>query len=144
MVEPLYSVDEVAEILHLHPRTVRIYINEGRLAAKKIGKEWRVARSSLDALCGTQPKPGEAAPDTAAGPKRVSVSAVVDFTAENRNQADRISNSILAALTGKGAEYGEVRFDFIYYEGERKAKCVFWGDPVSIGNLLVLMGRIIE
>ncbi len=145
MVEPLYSVDEVAEILHLHPRTVRIYINEGRLAAKKIGKEWRVARSSLDALCGTQSKPGEAAlRDTAEVPKRVSVSAVVDFAAEDRNQADRISNSILAALTGKGAEYGEVRFDFIYYEGEGKAKCVFWGDPVFIGNLLVLMGKIIE
>ena len=48
----LYTVDQVAERLNLHAKTVRRYIRDGRLKAKRIGKEYRVARSDLDEFAG--------------------------------------------------------------------------------------------
>ncbi len=35
----LYTVDQVAERLNLHAKTVRRYIRGGRLKAKRIGKD---------------------------------------------------------------------------------------------------------
>ena len=142
MEDTLYSVDEVAEILHLHPRTVRIYLNEGKLAGRKIGKEWRISRAALNSFLGDEGVNPEV--EESSGRAALHVSAVIDLPARDREQATRLSNTILAALKGKGPEYSAVRFDFIYYEDERKARCVFWGDPVFIGNLLLLIGKIME
>ena len=40
----MYSLDQVAERLGLHVRTVRAYVRTGRLKAIRIGKQYRVAR----------------------------------------------------------------------------------------------------
>ena len=44
MTRHLYTADEVAERLNLHVKTIRRYIRDGRLKAKRIGKEYRVTR----------------------------------------------------------------------------------------------------
>jgi len=41
---------QVAGILGLHYKTVARMIREGRLPASKIGKEWRISRSDLEAF----------------------------------------------------------------------------------------------
>jgi excisionase family DNA binding protein len=144
MEKMYYSVDEAAEILNLHPHTVRIYVREGKLAGRKIGKEWRIPRTSLNALLGedtgTAEKPGDA--DDSREPERIRISAVIDIDAVSADRAGSIFSLITAALKGKGPEYGSVRFDFIYYESERKARCLLRGDPAAIGNLLVLLGNM--
>jgi excisionase family DNA binding protein len=145
MEEKLYSVDEVAEILHLHPRTVRRYIREGVLVGQKIGKEWRITRSALNTLLGEEHMPEKSAALKDQSEKvRFQVSAVADIQVQNEDEALRISNTILAALNGKGPEYSEVRFDFLYDKTERKARYVFWGDPAFIGTLLILFAKIKE
>ena len=48
------SVEQVAESLGLHVRTVRDYVRGGRLKAVRIGKQYRIARADLDALTGQQ------------------------------------------------------------------------------------------
>lgn len=50
MTEEMYSVEQVAEQLGLHVRTVRGYIRSGRLKAVRIGKQYRIARSDLAEL----------------------------------------------------------------------------------------------
>ncbi len=52
MTQELYSVEQVAERLGLHVRTVRNYVRDGRLKAVRIGKQYRIAREDLDALTG--------------------------------------------------------------------------------------------
>ena len=52
MNQQLYSVEQVAESLGLHVRTVRNYVRDGRLKAVRIGKQYRIARADLDALTG--------------------------------------------------------------------------------------------
>ena len=46
-IKQLYSVEEVADRLDLHVKTVRRIIREGRLPAKRIGKAYRITRAAL-------------------------------------------------------------------------------------------------
>ncbi|MBG0787603.1 MAG: helix-turn-helix domain-containing protein, partial [Anaerolineaceae bacterium] len=36
MVEKYYTVEQIAEIINLHPKTIQRYIREGRLNAQKV------------------------------------------------------------------------------------------------------------
>lgn len=46
----LLTADEVARVLGLQPTTIYQWCREGRLPAMKLGKEWRIRRSALDAF----------------------------------------------------------------------------------------------
>ena len=52
MSDELYSVEQVAERLGLHVRTVRNYVRDGRLKAVRIGKQYRISRADLEELTG--------------------------------------------------------------------------------------------
>ena len=46
-IEKLFTIDEIAKILRVHPRTVNRYIESGRLKASKLGT-WRIKQSDVD------------------------------------------------------------------------------------------------
>ena len=41
------TVNEAAEILRIHPKTVQRYLRLGKLPGVKLGKAWRVPKSAL-------------------------------------------------------------------------------------------------
>ena len=43
----LYSVEDLVDILKLSDRTVRAYLREGKIKARKIGLRWRVTEDNL-------------------------------------------------------------------------------------------------
>jgi excisionase family DNA binding protein len=47
-IDPWLTVPQVSDELKIHPATVRVWINSGRLAAVRAGRTWRVRRSELD------------------------------------------------------------------------------------------------
>lgn len=47
--EPLINADRAAELLKLHPKTVKKLAQSGALPGMKIGRVWRFRESSLDA-----------------------------------------------------------------------------------------------
>lgn len=47
MNEVYYNVEQIAQILNIHPKTVQRYIREGKLRAVKLGKSWRVTGHDL-------------------------------------------------------------------------------------------------
>ena len=49
-MEPLYTVEEVAEKLKIAPFSVRELLRKRKLNGFKIGKEWRVEESQLEAF----------------------------------------------------------------------------------------------
>ena len=73
------SMDQVAEQLGLHVRTVRRYVRHGRLRAVRIGKQYRVAREALDALTGRDATPPAIAAAAAgvASARHIEVSSIV-------------------------------------------------------------------
>lgn len=42
-----YRPEDIAEILTLHPATIRKWIRQGKLKAVKLGKVWRVTEEDL-------------------------------------------------------------------------------------------------
>jgi excisionase family DNA binding protein len=46
--EPLVDADEIAELLRLHPKTVRLKARRGEIPAYRIGKFWRFRKSEID------------------------------------------------------------------------------------------------
>ena len=42
------TLQEIAERLKLHPNTLRRYIKEGKLAAMKFGRVWRIEEKDLE------------------------------------------------------------------------------------------------
>lgn len=47
--EKLLTVDEVAQILRVLPKTVRSLLKEGKLPGFKVGRVWRIPEKSLRA-----------------------------------------------------------------------------------------------
>ncbi len=45
-----FTVEETAEYLKIHPKTITKWILSGRLKAAKVGREWRIPRSEIDKL----------------------------------------------------------------------------------------------
>jgi len=42
-----YSPEEIAELLNLHPATIRKWIRQGKLKAVKLGRVWRIMEEDL-------------------------------------------------------------------------------------------------
>lgn len=56
-IEKLYTVQEVAEILQVHERTVFRYMeagNKNQLKAFKVGRAWRIKESELNRYINNQ------------------------------------------------------------------------------------------
>jgi excisionase family DNA binding protein len=47
-MEPFMTSEEIAELLHVDPATIRRLVTKGELSAYRIGSEYRFARSDLD------------------------------------------------------------------------------------------------
>ena len=48
MENKFYTIDQVAEVLDIHHKTVRKFIKEGKLKANKVGKQWRISQIDLE------------------------------------------------------------------------------------------------
>ena len=47
LTKPMLTVHDAADFLQVRESTVRVLINEKRLRAVKIGKEWRITQADL-------------------------------------------------------------------------------------------------
>ena len=47
-----YTVEEVAQILKVHPRTVYRMLDRGELKGFKVGTVWRISQPTLEAFMG--------------------------------------------------------------------------------------------
>lgn len=47
VVDRLYTTEQVAKLLQIHPLTVLKYINSGKLRAVKLGRVYRIMETSL-------------------------------------------------------------------------------------------------
>ncbi|MFI5935783.1 helix-turn-helix domain-containing protein [Actinoplanes sp. NPDC051494] len=131
MDDSWYSVEQVAERLGLHVRTVRGYIREGRLAAVRIGKQYRIAQADLDALTGRP---------AARAPARAEVSAVVEIEDVPPAAADRIGTLLVA-----GAQLiPDLRVRTIHDEARSRLKVIVLGSPAATADLLGTLADVLR
>lgn len=98
MGDEFYTLEQVAELLELHVRTVRSYVREGRIKAVRIGKQYRVTRADLEAF--TSNKLPRATTQVVQTSRRVEVTTVVQIDAIDPDNASRIANTLVATSNG--------------------------------------------
>jgi excisionase family DNA binding protein len=125
MKEQYYSVDQVAQLLDIHPKTIQRYIREGKLRATKIGKAWRVSGHDLSLFTeGNANEPFELEGAT----EVVKSSSVIDIMIVHREKAYRIINTLNAAMNVKPSEYGEASIASQYIHSEHLLRLTLWGN----------------
>lgn len=140
MTQELYSVEQVAERLGLHVRTVRNYVRDGRLKAVRIGKQYRITRADLEAFTGG---PAPTTPREDAGRRhRVEVTTIVQVDAISQATADRIATTLLAAVNSPDGNDQPVRVQTGYDEERAGMKIVILSDPASTAALLRLLDAV--
>ena len=140
----LLSVDQVAERLGLHVRTVRRYVRHGRLRAVRIGKQYRVAREALDALTGRDTPPPAAAAAAAPGARQIEVSAIVQADGIDTETASRTTTALLAATNGRRDQGDPLRIDTIYDPARARLKVVLHGSAATTASLLKFINAYLE
>ena len=145
MAQDLYSVEQVADMLGLHVRTVRNYVRDGRLKAVRIGKQYRIAREDLDAFTGRSV--AGPARETARRSRHVGVSSIVEIDAISPDLASRISNGVVGAAQGRhkaGAAEEPVRVHAIYDEERARLKVIITGGITTTTDFLGLIKLMLE
>ena len=122
-----YTVDQISELLSLHPKTVQRYIREGKLRATKIGKGWRITGHDLSVFTENMQTSDKSYTNDEADVADVTVSAVVDIAVANKNDAIRIMNTLTAALNCKPPEFGRSSLRTQFIESESKVRATLWG-----------------
>lgn len=138
------TVEAVAEIMTVHTRTIRRYIKEKKLKAGKAGGQWRINSDDLKKFMGINsfeevanrivPDPDKRSYDIK-GKEKVLVSAVVDVNVASKEEALRLSSTIMAAMNGR-KDRDPARCDYLFYEEEGKARFMLWGQPLFVSTML--------
>ena len=132
----MYSVEQVAEILGLHVRTVRGYVRDGRLPAVRVGKQYRIAQRDFEAFA--RVPAGEPA---SAGP-RAHVSTVVYIENVARLTMDRITTHVSAAASSDPHRSGKLDVHFSYDESDCRLAIFVVGDVDPTVTILELIGIV--
>jgi excisionase family DNA binding protein len=144
MSQELYSVEQVADLLGLHVRTVRNYVRDGRLKAVRIGKQYRIAREDVEALTGREAAPSPA-PSGAARARHIEVSSIVQIDAISPDEASRVTNGLLATANSRSGGGGApLRVDALYDETRACLKLIITGDLATSAALLQLGSLYLE
>jgi excisionase family DNA binding protein len=135
MSEELYTVEQFAERLKLHPKTVLRFIKEGRLRAAKVGRSYRILRSDLEAFGGIAPPAGDA---------KARVTAIVDIPDVTPERAQRIATLFTSARIGAEAQAEPMSLDVAHDPALRAVKVVMVGSPADVATMLQILQAWLE
>lgn len=151
MEQRLYTVDEAAEFLQLHPKTLRRKIREGEIESTRVGKRYRLSEAQLRGYL------GEAGADILLPSwkqvetrQRVTTTAIVDITAVAPDAYQQLSNYLSAALnnvrTNEQSERadGRVSSHCSYVPETAELKIMLSGDIASVQSLLAMVNSLLE
>ena len=133
MIEKYYTVDQIAEMIELHPKTIQRYIREGRLSAQKIGKSWRVTGHDLSTFMEGPQRTDISS--TSSGMQEliggivndIKISTVMDIPVRNSAEAVQIANWTGAILNSRSPEQGPASMTSQYIESEHTMRLMLWG-----------------
>jgi len=126
MSENLHTLDQVADQLGLHVRTVRAYVRDGRLKARRIGKQYRVTPADLEALTGALPR----------RTRHAEASCIVEVDAVPPELAGRIATTLTASAQSRDPADQPLRIDTIYDPERARLKLIATGGLTTTASLL--------
>ena len=157
--DKFYTIDQIAELLGMHHKTIRKFITEDKLRASKVGKQWRISGHDLSVFmeesndrAGNEKISEELSIDyTTIGElvvdkmqQRINVSAVVDINEIEKDEYIRVSNTLIALANSKDIEIGKSTTHVKYYEKDKRLKVILWGNTKFIENMLSTISMLVE
>jgi excisionase family DNA binding protein len=130
-MQELYSVEQVANLLGLHVKTVRNYVRDGRLKAVRVGKQYRITGTDLEAFTGAP------LPAPARRTRHVEVSSIVQVDAISLESMNRLSTTVIAVAQG-------VRVQTVYDEERASMKIIVVGGVAETADLLKTIAAVVE
>jgi len=158
MEDKFYTIDQIAELVGMHHKTIRKFISEGKLRASKVGKQWRISAHDLSMLMekdnvrmSNEEINKELNIDystTVEGlettSERVTVSAVVDIKETEKDEYIRISNTLIAIANCKDPEIGKSTIHIKYDEQDKRSRVILWGSVKFIEIMLSSISMLTE
>lgn len=154
MEEKFYTIDQVANILEMHHKTIRKFIKDGKLKANKVGKQWRVSQEDLNNFMDVKSENEDkdnngiefmlnASKNLVSIPK-VNVSTVVEINGISDNEYSRLSSLLLALTNNPTSISSGSTINLKYTENENRLRVMLWGDIKFIEDMLSSISLLIE
>ena len=135
MSEEVYTVEQFAERLKLHPKTVLRFIREGRLRAVKVGKSYRILRTDMEAMTGF----------VRGSEFRVArVTSIVDIPEVAADLAQLLARQLPAMRMSQTAHPDPMSLDVAYDTVRRHLKVVIVGSPADTAAMLKMVQILAE
>ena len=150
MGEKFYTIDQIAEILGMHHRTIRKFITEGKLRANKVGKQWRISGHDLslfmednnvniksnNKLENEKIEFSTGDIDSNNKTNKINISTVIDINEVDMDEHKRISNMLLALMNSKDSKISNSTINIKYYKNDKNLKVMLWGD-IEFTNVML-------
>jgi len=151
MLNDFLTIDQVSEKLGIHSKTVRRYINSGKISAQKIGGSWRINPESLDIYL-------DSCDNTSHGKSHISkddfcifmdseyfdsedslqVCTIVDCYVSNENVKELLKE-VMVVVAEYSIDNKKSRFNYVYDEADSKIRLVFWGTPTFMYSIMSIV-----
>ncbi|QBD81097.1 DNA-binding protein [Ktedonosporobacter rubrisoli] len=141
MNQTLYSVEQVADLLGLHPRTVRNFVRDGKLKAIRAGKQYRIAAEDLAAMTGRPTSSFE--PEPLRRTRYVEVSSIVEIDAIDPETTQRITNLLVGTAGSQDGDDALLHVEIVYNEQRARLKVILIGDIGAISLMLKLLHTVL-
>jgi excisionase family DNA binding protein len=148
-------VEDVAKELDVSVKTVRRYIYSGKIAANKIGGQWRINQEQIDAYingiassnvcCSTGIDKDDFCVfmDTEYfnSEDKLQLCTIVDYYAETTEDIVQMSQVLSRVVTDDGVNGGKAQFNYVYDDALGRARFVLWGTATFIEKATSLLKR---
>ena len=135
-----YSVEQVADRLGLHVRTVRAYLRSGRLKGVRIGKQYRIAQEDLESLTGRS----SAHAEPVRRHRHVDVSSIVQVDAISPDAVSRVTNMVMAMAKAPRDEDHTLRVETAYDDERARLKVFISGSPETTVSMIRLVATLVD
>jgi excisionase family DNA binding protein len=137
MSDSLLTVEQCAERLKLHAKTVLRFIREGRIKAVKVGRAYRIASAEIEKMLGEPAAPAF----PVRGPRTTSI---VDADGVSPELAQKIARLLPAVRMGREAQGEPMNIDVVFDPTRAHLKIVLAGSPKDVGDLLPLIDTLLR
>ena len=141
-----YKVDEVADILNVSVKTIRRYIYSGKIAANKIGGQWRISQENIDLYlesisnqslcCDTSPSTDDFCifmdTDYFSSEDPLQLCTIIDFYSNDLEEISHMSTILQRVVTEDGIHDGKAQYNYIFDKPLNRARFVLWGSATFI------------
>jgi excisionase family DNA binding protein len=140
-----------AQQLGVHPKTIRRYINSGKISAQKIGGSWRIYESSMEAYketCSSGDCHGdEISKDDFCifmdsnhfdSSNNLQICTIADYYVQG-GQVKNLLKDVMEVVADYSLENNNSRFNYIYDDADQKMRLVFWGLPSYMSLIMDVM-----